>query len=53
MEITKEQIEKRLEALKADYQQAVANVHAIGGAIQDCEHWLEQLAKEVDTPVEE
>ena len=37
--ITKEQIEQRKAELMADY-------HALAGAIQDCDYWLEQLESE-------
>lgn len=43
MGITKEEIEKRRTQLQAEHQQAVATVHAINGAIQDCEFWLSVL----------
>lgn len=48
MEITKEAIEKRREQLQAEYQQAIANAQAIGGAIQDCQYWLDLLTKEAE-----
>lgn len=53
MDITKEAVEKRRAELQANYQQAIANAQAIGGAIQDCEYWLALLEKEADKPAEE
>jgi len=41
--IEREQIEARLAQLRSDKTELVANVHAINGAIQDCEYWLAQL----------
>lgn len=41
--ITRPQLEKRLGGLKQAHQQAVADVQALGGAIQDCEYWLSEL----------
>lgn len=52
MEITKEAIEKRRAQLLADHQQAIATIQAIGGAIQDCDYWLQLLETEAK-PVEE
>ena len=53
MEITREAVEKRLAMLKHQKDEMLqqienlsANVNAYNGAIQDCEHWLQQLAKE-------
>lgn len=44
--MTEELIKKRIEELMAQAEQLRANLNAIGGAIQDCEYWLEQLKKE-------
>ena len=41
--INREQIEARLAQLRSDKVELVANVHAINGALQDCEYWLTQL----------
>ena len=41
--MTKEQILARIEELKAQAEQLKANLNAVGGAIQDCEYWLEQI----------
>lgn len=37
--ISKEQLEQRKAQLMADY-------HALSGAIQDCDYWLEQIESE-------
>ena len=42
--ITRESVEKRLAGLKEAKEQAVANLNAMNGAIQDCQFWLDQLA---------
>lgn len=39
-------IEKRIEALTASAKQMEINLHAIGGAIQDCNYWLKRLEDE-------
>ncbi len=44
--ITKEMINSRLEKLQADYNQQMANLQAIHGAIQDCQYWLEQFKED-------
>ena len=41
--ITKEVLELRLVALERDRAQAIANVNAYDGAIQECQFWLELL----------
>jgi len=41
--ITKAALEARLTELKNGKDQAVANLNAFTGAIQECEHWLEFL----------
>jgi prefoldin subunit 5 len=41
--ITAEKIQARLDDLKAQADQLRGNLNAVGGAIQDCEYWLEQL----------
>lgn len=38
-------LEKRLDGLKQAHLQAVANVQALDGAIQDVEYWLAELDK--------
>jgi hypothetical protein len=47
-------IRERLAKLREQHEQATANVHALSGAIQDCEYWLEQVKKPAqpvhDTP---
>jgi hypothetical protein len=41
--ITVTMLEQRLADLKAGKEQAVANVNAFEGAIQECQHWLDAL----------
>ncbi|KKN66893.1 hypothetical protein LCGC14_0466680 [marine sediment metagenome] len=41
--ITKEALELRLAALQRDRAQAIANVNAYDGAIQECNFWIELL----------
>jgi prefoldin subunit 5 len=41
--ITTEKIQARLDDLKAQADQLRGNLNAVGGAIQDCEYWLEQV----------
>ena len=43
--MTAEQIKSRIEFLTAQAKQMEINLHAIGGAIQDCNYWLSQLEK--------
>ena len=38
-----ELIKSRIEILNAQAKQLELNLHAIGGAIQDCQYWLTQL----------
>jgi len=38
-------IKERIKTLEAQRAQAVSNVHAVEGAIQDCKFWLEQISK--------
>ncbi len=47
--ITRETIEARLAELRAQREQMIANLNAIGGAIQDCEFWLSELEKAEET----
>jgi hypothetical protein len=41
--VTRAQLEQRLADLKAGKEQAVANVNAFEGAIQECQHWLDAV----------
>lgn len=41
--VTREALELRLKALERDRAQAIANVNAYDGAIQECQFWLELL----------
>jgi prefoldin subunit 5 len=38
-----ESLKSRIEFLTAQAKQMEMNIHAIGGAIQDCQYWLTQL----------
>ena len=41
-----ESIKSRIEFLNAQAKQLELNLHAIGGAIQDCNYWLKLLEDE-------
>ena len=41
--ITKEALEERLVELQQQREQAIANVNAISGALQECQHWIAWL----------
>jgi len=38
-----ESLKSRIDFLTAQAKQMELNLHAIGGAIQDCQYWLTQL----------
>jgi prefoldin subunit 5 len=38
-----ESLKSRIAVLTAQAKQMEINIHAIGGAIQDCQYWLNQL----------
>ena len=38
-------IKERITVLEGQRTQAISNVHAIDGAIQDCKFWLEEISK--------
>jgi len=40
-----ESVKSRIEVLTAQAKQLELNLHAIGGAIQDCQYWLNELEK--------
>jgi hypothetical protein len=44
--MTTDQIKARIEILTAQSKQLELNLHAIGGAIQDCNYWLKLLEDE-------
>lgn len=48
--ISRADLEKRLSELKTQHEQTIAQVHAIEGAIQDCQYWLDQLKPVESTP---
>ncbi len=41
--MTEQNIKERLQALEAQRIQMEANLNAIGGAIQDCQFWLDNI----------
>ena len=41
-----QQILERIEELKQRANQLQADLNAVGGAIQDCEYWLERASKQ-------
>lgn len=45
--MTKEELEKRIEELKASLRQVESNGNAIIGAIQECKYWIEKI-KEIN-----
>lgn len=51
--MTVEDLEARIKLLSAEREKFIAEVHAIGGAIKDCEFWLERLkgGSQVEPPV--
>lgn len=52
--VSKEALQARLFELQRQREQAIANVNAISGAIQECEYWLKKLKeKEEEEPEEE
>ena len=42
-------INERITLLQNQRTQAISNVHAIEGAIQDCKFWLEEISKSQTT----
>jgi predicted RNase H-like nuclease (RuvC/YqgF family) len=47
--MTKEELEKKLEGLRKEEAQALANFQTIRGARQFCEHLLKELAEKDQT----
>ena len=43
--MTKDQIQARIDELMKIGKQAESQIHAINGALQECNYWMEQLAK--------
>ena len=41
--VTKAKLQERLGGLEAGKSQAIANVQAYDGAIQECKYWIEEL----------
>ena len=48
--MTELNLKERLEALEAQRRQMEANLNAIAGAMQECQHWLQKMA---DKPEQE
>jgi hypothetical protein len=46
--MTKEELETKLEGLRAQEQQAIANLNATRGARQFCEHLIAEIAKKAE-----
>lgn len=46
--MTKEELETKLEGLRAQEQQAIANLNATRGARQFCEHLVAEIAKKAE-----
>jgi len=44
--MTELDLKERLEALEAQRRQMEANLNAIAGAMQECQYWLQKIAKE-------
>jgi uncharacterized protein YoxC len=44
--MTIEKLQARLQTLQNDSNQTQANLHALGGAIQDVQYWIQELDKE-------
>jgi hypothetical protein len=44
--MTEQEIRDRIEHLSKKREEFVAEIHALTGAIKDCEFWLERLPKE-------
>jgi prefoldin subunit 5 len=44
--MTAEKIRARIAQLKAQLEALAANVNSTAGALQDCQHWLEEIEKE-------
>ena len=42
-------INERITLLQNQRTQAISNVHALDGAIQDCKFWLEEISKSQTT----
>ena len=43
--MTIEKLEAQKAELQKQQQQTIANVNAIGGAIQNCDYWIAELKK--------
>jgi len=42
----KEKLEQRIRDLQARQEQLMADLNAVGGAIQECQYWLTQIETE-------
>lgn len=45
LEERKQQLNIQLEQQQNIIDQAIANINAINGALQECDHWIEQIKK--------
>jgi len=43
LEERKQQLNNQLEQQQNIIDQAIANINAINGALQECDHWIEQI----------
>lgn len=44
--MTEQELKERIEHLTKKREEFVAEIHALTGAIKDCEFWLERMTKE-------
>lgn len=44
--MTEQELKERIEHLTKKREEFVAEIHALTGAIKDCEFWLERLPKD-------
>lgn len=51
LEDRKQQLNNQLEQQQNIIDQALANINAIHGAIQECDYWLEQIEKKENIEV--
>ena len=49
--MTKDQIQRRIDELMKIGKQAEAQIHAVNGALQECNYWLEQIKQGAEPEV--